>query len=246
MDPTPPDVMRRNRLLAALPPEDARALAAHLEPIALPRAFFMERPGRPIGHVHFPLSGMGSVVAVGDRHRDQRIEAGVFGREGMSGLAVVLGGDRTPHETFVQLPGEGLRLPADALRAVMGERPEVRRVLLLYAQAWMIQTAHTVLVQGRGKLEERLARWLLMSHDRADGDELPLTHEFLALMLGVRRAGVTMATHLLEGRGVIRARRGRLSVLDREGLEEVAGGLYGAPEAEYRRLIGPPDEPGGL
>lgn len=241
MDPTPPDVMRRNRLLAALPPDDADALAAHLEPIALGRAFFMERPGQAISHVYFPLSGMGSVVAVGDRHRDQRIEAGVFGREGVSGLAVILGNDRTPNETFVQLPGEGLRLPADALREVMGERPEVRRVLLLYVQAWMIQTAHTVLAQGRAKLEERLARWLLMSHDRTEGDELPLTHEFLALMLGVRRAGVTVATHELEARGVIRTTRGRLEVLDREGLEEVAGGTYGVPEAEYRRLIGPSD-----
>ena len=105
----------------------------------------------------------------------------------------------------------------------------------------MIQTAHTVLAQGRAKLEERLARWLLMSHDRAEGDELPLTHEFLALMLGVRRAGVTMATHLLEGRGVIRATRGQLMVVDRKGLEEIAGGTYGVPEAEYRRLIGPFD-----
>ena len=244
MAPTPLDAMRRNRLLAALPPADAEALAPHLEPIALRRGFYIERPGEPVSHVYFPLSGMGSVVAVGDRHRDQRIEAGVFGREGMSGLAVVLGDGRSPHEAFVQIPGEGLRLPADALREVLDARPEVRRVLLLYVQAWMVQTAHTVLAQGRAKLEERLARWLLMSHDRSEGDDLPLTHEFLALMLGVRRAGVTMATHLLEARGVIQAARGRLAVLDREGLEEVAGGTYGVPEAEYRRLLGPPASSG--
>lgn len=238
---TVPPFMGRNRLLAALPPPDAEALGPHLEPVALDRAFFMERPGQPIAHVYFPLSGMGSVVAVGDRRRDQRVEAGVFGREGMSGLAVVLGNDRSPHEVFVQIPGEALRMPADALREALDERPGVRRVLLLYAQAWMVQTAHTVLAQGRAKLEERLARWLLMSHDRAEGDDLPLTHEFLALMIGVRRAGVTTATHLLEARGVIQTTRGRLRVLDREGLEEVAGGIYGVPEAEYRRLLGPLD-----
>ena len=240
MNPTHLHSMRRNHLLATLPPDDAEALRVHLEPIALGRPFFMERPGKSISHVYFPLSGMGSVVAVGDRHRDQRIEAGVFGREGMSGLAVLLGDDRSPHEIYVQIPGEGLRLPADALRAVLGERPEVRRVLLLYVQAWTIQTAHTVLAQGRAKLEGRLARWLLMSHDRTEGDDLPLTHEFLSLMLGVRRAGVTTATHLLETRGMIRATRGRVRVLDREGLVEIADGSYGVPEAEYRRLLAPP------
>ena len=249
MDATHLHSMHLNGLLAALAPDDAGALAAHLEPIALGKLFFMERPGEAIPHIYFPLSGMVSVVAVGDRRRDrrrdQRIEAGVFGREGVSGLAVVLGGDRSPHETYVQIAGHGLRLRSDALREVMGARAQVQRVLLLYVQAWMIQCAHTVLAQGHAKLEERLARWLLMSHDRCEGDDLPLTHDFLALMLGVRRAGVTMATHELEAQGMIRATRGRIRVVDREGLTEVADGCYGVPEAEYRRLLGPLDQPGG-
>ena len=180
------------------------------------------------------------MVAVGDRLRDQRIEAGIFGRDGMSGTAIVLGSDRSPHETFVQIPGAALRIEADALRDAMGRSQPLRQALLLYVQVLLVQVAHTVLANGSGKIEERLARWILMSHDRLDGDEIALTHEFLSLMLGVRRAGtVTVATHLLEGQGLIRATRGLIRVTDRAGLEELADGSYGVPEAEYRRLIGP-------
>jgi hypothetical protein len=119
----------------------------------------------------------------------------------------------------------------------MSDSPELRNVLLRYSQAFMIQTAHTALANGRAKLEERLARWLLMAHDRVNGDEVPLVHEFLALMLGVRRAGVTVALHMLEGQALIRASRGKIVVLDRQGLEEAANGLYGVPEREYERLM---------
>lgn len=234
-----PQLPSRNRLLAAMPEADAAALAPHLERVPLELRMPIERPGEPIAHVYFPLAGMGSVVAVGDRRRDQRVEAGIFGPEGVSGVPRILGADRSPHECFVQMPGEALRLPADALRAAMDERPGVRRVLLLYAQAWTTQVAHTALAQARAKLEERLARWLVMSHDRAGGCELALTHEFLSLMLGVRRAGVTVATHLLEERGLIQARRGAVAIIDREGLVEAADGAYGVPEAEYERLLGP-------
>jgi CRP-like cAMP-binding protein len=189
-----------------------------------------------IDYVYFPESGLGSVVAIGDR--DRRIEIGIFGRDGMSGAAVVMGNDRSPHETFMQIAGHGFRLPADALRRAMTESPSFHNLLLRYMQTFMIQTAHTALANGRAKLEERLARWLLMCHDRIDGDELGLTHEFLAIMLVVRRAGVTVAMHMLEGRGLIRGARGMILIRDRDGLIEIADGFYGLPEAEYRRLIG--------
>ena len=228
-----------NTLLAALPHEDLARLGRDGERIDLARNHRMEEPGRPIAHIYFPLSGLGSVVAVGDRLRDRRIEAGIFGRDGMSGTAVVLGNDRSPHETFTQIAGPALRVPADAVRGAMEASEALRRLLLLYAQVLLVQVAHTVLANGRNKIEERLARWVLMAHDRVDGDDVPLTHEFLSLMLGVRRAGVTVATHLLEGQGLIRATRGLIHVTDREGLEEMADGSYGVPEAEYRRLIGP-------
>lgn len=226
----------RNRLLQALGPDDFALLRPHLTPISLPIRHVLEAPNRPIDEVMFLESGMGSIVAV--VNADRQLEVGIFGREGMSGIAVILGDDRSPQESFVQIAGEGLRMRSDDLRRAMRTSPSLQRVLLRYVQSMMAQTASTAFANGHGKVEERLARWLLMSHDRMDGDELPLIHEFLALMLGVRRAGVTEALHVLEGRGAIRTGRGRIAVADRMRLEESAAGLYGVPEAEYRRLIG--------
>jgi CRP-like cAMP-binding protein len=110
--------------------------------------------------------------------------------------------------------------------------------MLRYGHAFVVQTGHTAMANGRSKVEERLARWLVMAHDRLDGDELPLTHEFLAIMLGVRRPGVTVALNLLEKDGLIDANRGVISIIDRKGLEEKSNGAYGVPEAEFRRLFG--------
>lgn len=156
----------------------------------------------------------------------------------MSGSAVVLGTDRTPNETFMQVAGHGFSMDANRLRELMETRPSLKLHLSRFAQVQMTQAAHTALSNGRGKLEERLARWLLMGHDRVDGEDIALTHEFLSIMLGVRRAGVTVATHLLEGKGLIRATRGAITVIDREGLEEEAHHSYGVPEREYERLFG--------
>ena len=120
----------------------------------------------------------------------------------------------------------------------MDANPTLRLFFLHYVQALLIQTSHTALANAQAQIEERLCRWLLMCHDRVDGDDLPLTHEFLATMLGVRRAGVTTAVHALEGRGLIRAERSSIQVLDREGMEVRADGTYGIPEADYERLVG--------
>ena len=234
------NAMARNGLLASLAPDDRAALAAHLEPVTLDRRLTIETPGEPVEHVHFPLAGIVSSVTAGRGHPDRRIETNVFGREGMSGLAVVLGAERAVSEVFVQLPGDGLRMPAAALRDALAARRGLHAVLLRYVHVAQAQTACTALANGRDRLETRLARWLLMAHDRVDGDRLDLTHDFLAVMLGVRRAGVTVATHALEGRGLIRAERGAITLLDRDGLETVADGSYGAPEAEYARLFGHP------
>jgi hypothetical protein len=168
---------------------------------------------------------------------DRSIEVGLIGREGMSGLAVVMGTDRSPNETFMQVAGGGQRISAAKLRPRMEQSGTLRRAFLCYAHAFAIQTAYTAMANGRSKLEERLARWLLMAHDRLDGDELPLTHEFIAMMLGVRRPGVTVALSLLENDGLIHANRGAISIIDRKGLEESSNGAYGASEAEYRRLF---------
>jgi CRP-like cAMP-binding protein len=226
----------RNQLLSGLTETQLGVLAEHLEPVDLPVRMVLEAPDQPIEHVVFPASGITSIVAIGKG--DKRIEAGLFGRDGMSGSVVLLGADRSPHETFVQVAGSGHRIEADALREAMRQEPAIRERFLLFIHASAIQVAQTALANGKQTMEARLARWILMCHDRMDGDEVMLTHEFLSLMLGVRRAGVTVSVHMLEGRGLIKATRGRIRILDRGALEAAADGGYGIPEAEYQRLLG--------
>jgi CRP-like cAMP-binding protein len=132
----------------------------------------------------------------------------------------------------------GLEVPVDDLRRVMVARPSLHQHLLRFVQAFTVQMGQTALSNARHPLEQRLARWLLKCHDRLDGDDLPLVHEFLSMMLGVQRSGVTIAVQTLEGAGVIWAKRGHIIVWDRARLEEAAGGSYGVPEAEHRRLFG--------
>jgi len=225
-----------NQLLTMLSRDDFRLLEPDLEPLVLPTRFPIEDANKSIKHVYFMEAGIASVVAVSTHARE--IEVGIIGREGMSGVTVVMGNDRSPHSTYIQVAGRGLRLKADELRAAMKQSPSLQKCFLHFAQAFMIQTAHTALANGRARIEERLARWILMARDRLDSNELPLTHEFLALMLGVRRAGVTAALHELLQQGLVDSTRGNIIVRDRPGLEEAADGSYGVPEAEYRRLTG--------
>ena len=227
----------RNRLLTMLAPEDRALLAPHLMSVSLDIRFRVEQPGEPIPFVYFMERGIVSVVACTDtEHRC--IEAGLVGREGMTGALVVLGGDRSPNRSDVQAAGSALRVDSDHLRRAMETSPNLKGLLIRYAQAFFIQVSHTALANGTARIEERLARWLLMAQDRIGGDELNLTHEFMSTMLGVRRPGVTDTIHQLEGRGLIRSTRGTVRIIDREGLIAVADGLYGVPEAEYERLLG--------
>ncbi|EDQ03596.1 hypothetical protein OIHEL45_16531 [Sulfitobacter indolifex HEL-45] len=196
----------------------------------------LEKPGEPIELVYFLKSGVGSTVAFSKNGR--RIETGLFGYDGMSGTAAVLQTGHASHKTFMQVAGEGMVIEPSRLQDLMEQSPSFQDHLLRYVQAMMTQTSQTALSNGQAKLEERLARWLLMCHDRISGNEMDLTHEFLSIMLGVRRAGVTVGTHILEGKGLIRAKRGKIILLDREGLEAEAQDSYGTPEAEYTRLIG--------
>jgi CRP-like cAMP-binding protein len=225
-----------NHLLSALSRGDFALLSDHLKPVRLELRHPIEDSNKPIKHVYFPYDGVVSVVAVGTGGRES--EVGLIGREGMTGINVVLGDDRSPHSTYVQVSGKGQRMKADDLREAMLESPSMRNCFLRFAQAFMVQTTHTAVANGRGKIEERLARWLLMVHDRLERNELPLTHEFIALMLNVRRAGVTEALQALNRKGLLTAKRGGIGVQDRAGLEAQANGLYGIPEAEYLRLTG--------
>lgn len=226
----------RNILLRDLSPDDAALIVPQLKAVELGRRFVLERPGKPIENVYFPDTGIASTVAFAGR--DRRAEVGLFGWDGMSGISIVLGTDRTSNECFMQVGGAGQRLSSDGLRQALEASPTLRLHLLRFAQVSMVQTSHTALGNARAQLEERLCRWLLMCHDRIVSDTMSLTHEFLATMLGVRRAGVTTAMHTLEGRGLIRASRGKIEIVDRDGLKVGAGDSYGVPESEYRRIFG--------
>ena len=224
----------RNQLLARLSPKDFAPLRPHLEPVELELRRVLIEPNQPIEHVYFHERGYTSVTTNG---HGNKIEVGLIGREGMVGVPIALGVRTTPFEFFIQLAGDGLRMTSRHLQEVIEERPSLRRVLLRYAQVMNVQTSGTAFANAEHTVETRLARWLLMCHDRVDGDDIPITHEFMAMMLGVRRAGVTTATHVLEGNGLISAQRGVITVLDRNRLEEFANTAYGLPEAEYARQI---------
>lgn len=225
-----------NRLLASLPASDFEMLRPSLERVDLEARQVLEQPRQPIADIYFVQSGLISVV--GTTHPDHRIEVGMVGHEGMTGLCVVLGDDRSANETLVQSAGSALRISAAALRSAMQRSPRLNTLLLRYTHVFLLQGSQTALANGRGKLDERLARWLLMWHDRLGGDDLVITHEFLALLLGVRRQGVTETLHALEGAGLVRSSRSLIKILDRDGLQTAANGFYGIPEAEYDRSIG--------
>jgi len=225
-----------NHLLASLSAADWRRLEPHFDLVPLPVRKSLEEPNRRIEAVYFPLSGFASVVAIQSPTR--HVEVGLIGREGMTGLPIVLGNHRSPLATYIQADGEAQRIRAADLRSAMQQSPSLRDSLLKYAQAFGVQTTHTAISNAISRLDHRLARWLLMAHDRISGDVLPLTHEFLSIMLAVRRPGVTDALNSLEQQSLISCGRKGITVRDRKGLERYVGKAYGIPEAEYRRLIG--------
>jgi CRP-like cAMP-binding protein len=226
-----------NRLLAALCEEDREIMRPLLEysPLCLRQS--VEMAGKPISHVYFPESGCLSVMAQAPGH-NRRIEVALIGYEGMSGLGVVLGDNRAVNEVVVRIAGGGWRLAAESLVEVMGRSTALYQHLLRYVQAFIAQASQTALSHGRAKLDERLARWLLMSQDRFQADRLVTTHDYVAETLGVRRAGITLALHMLEAKGLIRSGRNQITICDREGLSEQANGSYGIAEAVYARLFG--------
>lgn len=213
-----------NAILAHLSPSDFSLLKGHLKTVDLPVRFQMEEPGKLIKYVYFIERGIVSVVADGLGKRG--IEIGIIGSEGMTGFAIIMGANRAAYQYFVQFAGSGQRIAAAELRRAIDQSVTLHRAFLRFGNLFVSQTARTAVANGRSKIEERLARWLLMAHDRLHGDEMPLTHEFLSLMLGVRRAGVTEALNLLQDEGLIRLRQRKILILDRRGLEKNSGGTY--------------------
>jgi CRP-like cAMP-binding protein len=213
-----------NLILSRLTQSDFRVIEADLQDVDLPVRKILERAHRRIDSVYFPDSGFASVVA--DGAGTSPIEVGIIGREGMTGLAVLLGSDLPKNETYIQVAGKGRRLKASVLRKAIDGHASLHRSMLHCVHDFLDQAAMTALANGRSTIEERLARWLLLADDRIDEPEIPLTHEFLALMLGVRRPGVTVAAQLLERDGFISRKRGSIVIRDRSGLEKLAGATY--------------------
>ena len=225
----------RNQILRALPREDLDALEPHLQAVRLDFRLDLEVANEPIRRVCFPDTGIISVVARAEGLNT--IEVGLVGREGMTGLPVVMGDTQSPQNSYVQVQGAGHWLDATILSAVLEQQPAMHRVMLAYASVFTTQIAQTALANGRAKIDARLARWILMAADRLDEVEMPLTHELMAVMLGVRRPGVTDSLHRLEGGLMIRARRASVAIRNRAALEAMADGSYGVPEQEYRRVM---------
>lgn len=227
-----------NLLLRTCTDDDFALLQPHLERVVCGLGQVLHEPHTRIEHVYFPEGGVASVVA--EQVGLTATEIGIFGYEGMSGVAGLLGATQTPHKTVIQIDGAtSQRITLDKLLLLVDQSPSLRILLLRYVQTLLVQMASTTVSSTHYRMEARLARWLLMCGDRIEGEEICLTHEFMAQMIGARRTGVTVTLHILEGVGAIRSKRGRVILTDREKLAELAGESFGVPEEEYRRLIGP-------
>jgi CRP-like cAMP-binding protein len=225
-----------NRLIQALPPDVSEKLGRQLDVLDMEVRHCVFEPDRPSQHVYFPLS---AVISIHTRLRDGvGIEIATIGREGMVGLEVFLSGEQMPASAFCQVAGRAARIGSDAFRGLARECEPLTALLLRYTQATLVQVAQSAVCNRVHSVEERCARWLLMTHDRVPGDRFELTQEFLAEMLGVRRPSVSIAASILQRAGFIRYSRGRIEIVDRAGLESAACECYGVIAREYERLIG--------
>jgi CRP-like cAMP-binding protein len=225
-----------NRLLDLLDASTWSSLTFHMEEVELRRGQELVRPNRPIEFCYFVTSGIASIIATDKAGAGS--EVGLVGRDGFLPVAPILGVDATPLRAVTQIEGQALRIRSANLFAAADKQPALRLLLNRYIFVLLMQAAGTAFANANHTVEQRLARWILMCHDRVSGDRIALTHEFLAIMLAVRRPSVTTALHALEGEKMIISERGLLVVRDRGALEAFAGSVYGQPEAEYQRLIG--------
>lgn len=225
----------QNHILRSLPSEELRRLQGSLEPVTLNVKDVLVQPDVPIAYAYFVERGMASVVTIGEAGRG--VEVSCVGREGMAGLPLLFDLDSTPLTTCVQIAGSAFRIAKADLKEAMDASASLRLKLLRYSHATMLQAAEAAHGFGLYTISQRLARWILLAHDRTDGDDILLTHELLALMLGVRRSGVTDAVAILEGEGMIKGLRAQIIVRDRAALIQRAGGCYGRSEAEYARVM---------
>lgn len=227
---------QQNHLIGQLPPRERERLLAVAEPVQLVLPEVICDSGTPARHVYFPVDGFISLLTSVDRHPS--LEVGMVGREGMLGVWLALGLPDTPLRAIVQGSGSAWRIAAQPFRRELARSPALRRILDRYFYVLMAQLAASAACLRFHRIEPRLARWLLMTQDRAHADRFHVTHDFLAYMLGVRRVGVTMAAGVLQARGQIAYHRGELVVLDRAGLEASACSCYAADRRVYLAVMG--------
>jgi CRP-like cAMP-binding protein len=228
----------RNRLLAALPAADFAALVDHLQPAELELKQVLQEPGQTIRFIYFPEGGVVSQVAL--LENGHNVEVGVVGREGLVGLPALLGAERAVTEAMVQMEGSAWHIRPGELRSAFERSASLRALLLRYVQAAHSQIVQTAACNAQHAVDVRLARWLLMMHDRAGQDEFPMTHEFLALMLGAHRPSISVAAAVLQKAGVVRYVRGQITVLDRAGLGAASCECYGVVREQFDGLLGVP------
>ncbi len=225
-----------NRILANLSADDLALLAPHLTPVSFAVGDFINRAGDPIDSVCFFEQGIAGVLDSLDD--DRRYAVGLVGAEGFIGWPLLMGDERSPYDVTMRAErGHALRIPADAMMAAADASPTLRLALLRFAHLFMLQMGRTIVSSLAHTIERRMARWILLYHDRVQADEICMTHEEFRLMLGVRRSSVTDALHRLEDEQAIRALRAKVVVHDRAKLIALAGDTYGRPEQEYLRLL---------
>jgi CRP-like cAMP-binding protein len=226
-----------NRLLAALPQKDYKRLLSKMEEVSLERGQCLVAPGEEVRDVFFPRNAMISMVSF--TKEGASVETGIVGNEGMLGIPVLFATTTTPMQSLVQIPGSAMNIKAKVLKREFDWGGAIYEVLLRYLHALVIQISQTAACNKLHGPDVRLARWLLMSSDSVCADELPLTHEFLSEMLGMRRAGITQAAGMLREKGLIVYRQGLIRIVDRKGLEEESCECYEVVEREYNRLFPP-------
>jgi CRP-like cAMP-binding protein len=228
--------LRQNRLLHLLSSEDFGLLRPHLQPVPLDYRLQLYEAQRPIHFVYFPVTAVASLVSI--MKDGLAAEVGTIGNEGMVGLPIILRDSVAPTTVYVQVPGEGLRLKSSVLLQALDQSASLRIVMLRYAHAFFNQVAQTAACVHFHTIEQRCCRWLLMTRDRTQSDQFMLTQEFLGMMLGVQRSGVTLTAGRLKRKKLIEYHRGNVTILDRKGLERLSCECYAVSKGEFDRLLG--------
>lgn len=229
---------RQNRLLELLPPADLDRLRPHLQSVTFDYRMPLYEAYKTISHVYFPVTGVASLVNT--MSDGSAAEVGTIGNEGMIGLPVILGDTQAPTNVYIQVPGEGLRLPSRDFTEAMEDSPAMRRLMLRYVHMFFNQVAQSAACVHFHSLQQRCCRWLLMTHDRVQSENFLLTQEFLAMMLGVQRGSVTVAANGLKKLKLIDYHRGHVKIIDRPGLEQLSCECYAVTKNEHDRLLGDP------